>query len=101
MEKYIDTTVPYYEYDVNRYLSNGWRIKEAGATLVIMEKEDKTYSIIAAQFIKAIKTIAQNPRGLENLESYLSYHFPAWIEKYANTPGGLVSELEHFSKMEG
>lgn len=100
MEKYIDLTVPYSEYDINRYLANGWKIKEQGATLVIMEKEDKTYSIIAGEFIKAIKTIAKKPENLENFESYLTYHFPTWLEKFANTPGGIVDEFKRFADME-
>ena len=100
MEKYIDLTVPFAEYDVNRYLAAGWRIKEQGATLVIMEKENKTYSIIAGEFIQAIKTISKKTENLENFELYLTYHFPEWLEKFANTPGGIVSELKYFSEME-
>jgi hypothetical protein len=100
MEKYIDLTVPYSEYDINRYLVNGWRIKEQGATLVILEKENKTYSIMAGEFIKAIKTISKKPENLENLEIYLTYHFPEWLEKFANTPGNIVAELKAFAEME-
>ena len=100
MEKYIDLTVPYSMHDVNRYLSNGWRIKEQSATLVIMEKENKTYSIIAGEFINTIKTLAKKENNLENLELYLTYHFPEWLEKFASTPGGIVSELKHFAEME-
>lgn len=100
MEKYIDLTVPHSQCDVDRYLSKGWRIKEESATLVIMEKENKTYSIIAAEFIKAIKTIAAKEKNLDNLELYLTYHFPEWLNKFANTPGGIVSELKNFAEME-
>jgi hypothetical protein len=81
-------------------LANGWRIKENGLTFVIMEKENKTYSIMADEFIKAIKTIVKKQKNLENLETYLTYHFPEWLEKYANTPGGIVSELKAFAEME-
>ena len=100
MEKYIDLTTYGAEHDINSYLSNGWKIKSGGLTFVIMEKENKTYSIMAGEFVKAIKTISENPKNLENLELYLTYHFPEWLEKFANTPGGIVSELKAFAEME-
>ena len=100
MEKYIDLTTYGAEHDIKRYLANGWNIKHSGLTLVIMEKPDKTYSIIASEFIKAIKTIANKPENLENLELYLTHHFPEWLENYARTPGGIVAELKQFAEME-
>lgn len=100
MEKYIDLTIPGAQHDINRYLSNGWKIKDQGLTLVILEKENPTYSIISAEFIKAIKTIAKKPQNLENLELYLTYHFSEWLEKYANTPGKITAELKAFAEME-
>lgn len=39
LEKYIDLTEPGAEYELNRYLVNGWRIKHEGLTLIILEKE--------------------------------------------------------------
>ena len=54
----------------------------------------------AHQFVKAIKTIAENPQNLENLELYLSYHFSTWMEKYANTPEKITGELLQFAEME-
>ena len=53
----------------------------------------------AAQFCEAIRTLASKPENLENLECYLSYCFPAWLEKFANTPEGLTSEMLHFANM--
>ena len=100
MEKYIDLTQYGADYDIKRYLANGWRIKETGTTLIIMEKENKTYSIIAGEFIKAIKKLAENSHNLENLESYLTYHFPEWLEKHANTPAGIVYEFRAFADIE-
>ena len=41
---------------------------------------------VAEQFVNAIKTIAEKPENLDNLQWYLSYHFEAWVKKYANTP---------------
>lgn len=54
----------------------------------------------AQQFIEAIKTIASKPANLDNLEIYLSHHFPAWIEKFANTPEKLTAEFAAFASME-
>lgn len=57
------------------------------------------YSHIAEQFIDAIVTLADKPQNLDNLESYLSQHFGAWLAKYANTPADLVAELREFANM--
>lgn len=51
-------------------------------------------------FCEAIAEIAQKPQNLENFEMYLSYHFAAWIEKYANTPENIAAELKQFAGME-
>lgn len=51
-------------------------------------------------FCNAIKTIANKPENLENLENYLSYHFSIWLEKYANTPSDLAGELKSFAEMQ-
>lgn len=53
----------------------------------------------AAQFCAAIKTLASKPENLENLESYLSCHFPEWIEKFATTPEDIAAELSQFANM--
>lgn len=54
----------------------------------------------AADFVAAIKEIASKPENLDNLESYLSHHFPVWLSKYANTPDGLAAEMREFARME-
>ena len=51
-------------------------------------------------FIEAIKIISEKPDNLDNLETYLSYHFTEWLEKFANTPGKLAGELKNFAEME-
>ena len=51
-------------------------------------------------FIQAIKDLASKPENLENLNSYLSFHFSTWLEKWASTPEGLAEELKMFSTME-
>lgn len=54
---------------------------------------------VAKQFIAAIKTIAEKPDNLDNLEVYLSYHFPEWMQKFANTPETITCELREFANM--
>ena len=53
----------------------------------------------AKQFCEAIKTIAEKPENLENLELYLSIHFATWLEKFANDPGSITAELKAFAEM--
>ena len=55
---------------------------------------------VAEQFVNAIKTIAEKPENLDNLQWYLSYHFEAWVKKYANTPEGPTAEMVEFANME-
>ena len=55
-------------------------------------------------FIEAIRTFAEKPDNIENFESYLGYHFEAWLEKFAHTSKesfeSLVSEMKLFAEME-
>lgn len=53
----------------------------------------------AADFVAAIKELASKPQNLENLESYLSQHFPEWLKKYAHTPEDIAAELKEFASM--
>lgn len=55
------------------------------------------YDELAERFCAAIKALAEDEYALENLECYLSWHFPVWMEKFANDPEGLTGELEMFS----
>lgn len=54
----------------------------------------------ATIFVNAIKEIASKPDNLDNLECYLSNHFDVWMEKYANNPVNLATELKCFAEME-
>lgn len=54
----------------------------------------------AKMFVDAIREISNKNNNLDNLECYLSYHFPEWLEKFANTPGKLAGELKMFAEME-
>lgn len=64
------------------------------------EEAHPAHEQTAQQFIEAIKTIANKPQNLDNLESYLAHHFPAWLEKFANTPETLTAEMKAFAEME-
>jgi hypothetical protein len=54
----------------------------------------------ATEFIKALKTISQKPKNLDNFECYLSCHFDEWLKKWGNTPEKITSELKQFAEME-
>lgn len=58
------------------------------------------YEQLAEQFCNAIRTLSEKPENLENLESYLGYHFPEWIAKFASTPEDLTFEMKSFAEME-
>ena len=60
----------------------------------------RKYEEQATQFCEAIRTLANKPENLENLESYLSRHFSEWISKWANSPAGLAEEMKEFAEME-
>jgi hypothetical protein len=54
---------------------------------------------LAHELCKAIKKLGENENALSNFESYLSYHFKEWIEKFACTPEGLAAEFMTFANM--
>lgn len=58
------------------------------------------YEKEAEIFVNAIRKLSINPENMENLESYLSRHFKAWLEKYADTPEGMAGEMKAFAEME-
>lgn len=58
------------------------------------------YTVEAAQFCDAIRELANKPENLQNLESYLGYHFDKWLEKFANTPDGISAEMSSFAQMD-
>lgn len=53
----------------------------------------------ALEMQAAIIALANSPEHLNNFVSYLTQHFPEWIEKFANTPEGLASEFREFANM--
>ena len=60
----------------------------------------KKYTVEAAQFCNAIRELANKPENLQNLESYLEWHFETWLEKYASTPEDMAAEMSEFARME-
>lgn len=60
---------------------------------------ERKYEELAHEFCAAIKKLGENERSLENLECYLSYHFDAWMKKWAYDPECITSELKNFSKI--
>ena len=60
----------------------------------------KKYTVEAAQFCNAIRELANKPENLQNLESYLEWHFDKWLEKYASTPDCIAAEMSDFAQME-
>ena len=60
----------------------------------------RKYTVEAAQFCDAIRELANKPENLQNLESYLEYHFDKWMEKYASTPDDIAAEMSNFAQMD-
>ena len=60
----------------------------------------KKYTVEAAQFCDAIRELANKPENLQNLESYLEWHFDTWMKKYASTPDCMAAEMSNFAQME-
>jgi len=60
---------------------------------------NREYESIAHDFIKGIKTLASNENALDNFECYLSIHFQTWLDKWANTPQDITSEIQRFSEI--
>ena len=58
------------------------------------------YEEQATQFCEAIRTLANKPENLNNLECYLSYGFDKWLTTWANTPENLAAEMKEFAEME-
>lgn len=54
---------------------------------------------LAMRLIAAMKTLVNDFDKLNNFEWYLGHHFDKWLSKFADTPEGLVSEFEMFSRI--
>ena len=61
-----------------------------------MENNEKLALIMADSIVK----LAADTEKLNNFTSYLTAHFPVWMNKYANTPEGLANEFKEFANME-
>ena len=61
---------------------------------------ERKFEQLAHEFAEAIRMFAEKPDNIDNFESYLSYLFDVWMEKYASNPESLTSEVKHFAEME-
>ncbi len=61
---------------------------------------ERKFEQLAHEFVEAIRMFAEKPDNIDNFENYLSYHFDAWMKKYAYDPESLTSEVKHFAEME-
>ena len=50
-------------------------------------------------FCDAIRAFAWSDEAIDNLESYLSYHVPEWMQKFAYDPETLSAEMSSFAHM--
>lgn len=61
---------------------------------------ERPYEEQARKLGDALRRMREDPDGLdmiEDLECYLSYHFGAWLEKYAATPDDMAEEFDRFA----
>lgn len=77
------------------HFGNCQTVEEINTTADEIDAAEKVETLI-----NAIKAFNNNPDALDNFESYLNRHFTKWCKKYAATPAGFISELQHFSEIE-
>lgn len=68
-------------------------------TLVYNAPVGRRFEEQAHALCEAIKKMASNENAIDNFESYLTQHFDVWMQKWANTPYGLVDEVKNFAEM--
>ena len=51
-------------------------------------------------FCDAIRAMENKPENIDNLESYLKYHFESWLKVYGNNPEDMAMEMKSFAEME-
>ena len=96
-------------YSTGVYGINGGLVEDAETGQEFIYSGEKSCKVLytpervtkaAADFVGAIKLIATKPDNLDNLESYLSHHFPEWVSRWANSPEDLAAEMKEFARME-
>ena len=65
-----------------------------------MNNNERKFEQLAHEFAEAIRMFSEKPDNIDNFESYLSYHFDVWMEKFAYNPESLTSEVKQFAEME-
>ena len=61
---------------------------------------ERKYAKEAKQFCAYIKEIASKQENLDNLETYLSFHFADWLKRFASTPADMVADMREFATMD-
>lgn len=57
------------------------------------------YEEQARIFCDAIRYFSGREDAINNMESYLSYHFAEWLKKFAYDPDNLSAEVKFFAHM--
>ena len=70
-----------------------------GVSCKVLYSPDQTRKA-AADFVEAIKRLAEKPQNLDNLQSYLEQHFTLWMKQYANTPENMAAEMLSFANID-
>ena len=78
-----------------------WHASVRGAVFApdCLVRKEAQHSIEARQIAQALREFAKHPDAIDNFESYLSHHFGAWLEKYAETPERMAGEFLHFASI--
>ena len=61
--------------------------------------EHRTKKEIAEQFVDAIKLLAENKEGMEELTHYLTYHFDSFVRFAMRDFGTLADELTMYGTL--
>ena len=86
--------------DATEWLSSEYGYFINGYELDTDYQEEKAqWSNEARQISEALREFAKHPEAIDNFESYLSRHFGAWLEKYAETPERMAGEFRHFASI--
>ncbi len=57
------------------------------------------YDTQAERTIEALRKMLSNDFATGNFKMYLSNHYAEWLDKFANTPDGMATELEQFASI--
>lgn len=61
-------------------------------------QDTRPYEQEATDLAAAIRKLATDPKALDDMESYLSYHFANWLQMWCQRPKDMVHEFQRFAK---